>query len=227
MPRWARRGPARAARLLLRDGIILPTSALWASVCVDGLENLAGVEPPVLFVPNHVSMLDVPVLCRALPFSWRRRVAPAIMAEYFLPWFRPEGRPRLQVLKRGLQLWLAALLFQAFPLPRGQGFRTSLQYAGELVDAGQCPTVFPEGTRSISGVGPFQAGIGLLAVRLGVPLVPVHIRGLERILPPDARWPRRGKVRVRFGAPLRIDPTEEAAEAARRVEAAVRDLAEA
>ncbi len=43
-----------------------------------------------------------------------------------------------------------------------------------------------------------------MAVRLQVPLIPVHLHGLERVLPPDGRWPRRGKVRVRFGAPLRF-----------------------
>jgi len=84
--------------------------------------------------------------------------------------------------------------------------------------------LFPEGTRSPSGeIGPFKRGVGLLAVELGVPVVPVCLDGLARVLP-KGRWPPRpGRVTVRFGAPLRFEAAS-ASLAARAVEQAVRAL---
>ena len=229
MPRWARRAPFRAARRLIRDGVILPALSPWTPLDVEGGEHLARLEPPVLFAPNHASVLDLPVLCRALPRSWRARTAPAITAEYFRPWWDPTRggfRGFFRGFVRGVQFRLAAALFQAFPLPQGQGFRDALRHAGELIDAGQCPVVFPEGTRSSRGILPFRAGIGLMATRLRIPVVPVHLRGMEHVLPPDCWWPRRAPVRVRFGAALRFEPGTEPQDATRRIEEAVRSLAE-
>ena len=80
---------------------------------------------------------------------------------------------------------------------------------------------FPEGERTEAGeVKPFQAGIGLIAVRLGVPVVPIRLRGVEKVLHRDARWPRPGRVEIVFGAPLYLEG-EDYAGLAKRVEEAV------
>ena len=85
--------------------------------------------------------------------------------------------------------------------------------------------LFPEGTRSRDGsLAAFKPGIGLLATRTGVPVVPVRIDGLHAILPPGNVRPRRGQVEVRFGVPLRAEPGEDSRAFTARLEAAVRSL---
>lgn len=67
--------------------------------------------------------------------------------------------------------------------------------------------VFPEGERSRDGtLLPFRQGLGIMVRELGVPVVPVRIEGLEAVYPRGAAWPRRGRVRIVFGAPLRFGP---------------------
>jgi long-chain acyl-CoA synthetase len=74
---------------------------------------------------------------------------------------------------------------------------------GGLVDRGVSVLVFPEGERSQDGrVGQFRNGLAVMARELAVPVVPVAISGLERVLPRGALWPRRGRVVVTFGEPL-------------------------
>jgi 1-acyl-sn-glycerol-3-phosphate acyltransferase len=61
-------------------------------------------------------------------------------------------------------------------------------------------------------------------VRLGIPVVPIHIHGLFEVFPIDASWPRPGPVRLRFGSPVAIHETEDFREAAKRIEEEVRRL---
>jgi 1-acyl-sn-glycerol-3-phosphate acyltransferase len=80
------------------------------------------------------------------------------------------------------------------------GARRALRYTGELINRGFCPLVFPEGSRTHDGaMMPFRPGVGMMAVRLRVPIIPVRIRGLYEIYPIHQWWPRRGPVEVSFG----------------------------
>jgi long-chain acyl-CoA synthetase len=102
----------------------------------------------------------------------------------------------------------------------------SLAHCGDLADDGTSLLVFPEGTRSIDGtIAPFKPGIGLLARELGLPVVPVYLDGLYRVLPKGRTLPQPGPARVVIGEPLHIDPSLSNAEAAGRLEAALRSLA--
>jgi 1-acyl-sn-glycerol-3-phosphate acyltransferase len=63
---------------------------------------------------------------------------------------------------------------------------------------------FPEGTRSRDGaMHPFRRGIAVLA-ETGVPVLPAWIDGTARLMPPGARYPRTGRARIRFGAPVQL-----------------------
>jgi 1-acyl-sn-glycerol-3-phosphate acyltransferase len=100
-----------------------------------------------------------------------------------------------------------------------------MRFAGKLVDEGCSILIFPEGRLSRDGaIESFKPGVGLLAVRLGVPVVPVHLDGLFSVLSFRDRWPKPGPVRVRFGRPLRFRETESFDDATWRIEAAVKDL---
>jgi len=117
---------------------------------------------------------------------------------------------------------LAALFFNAFPLPRsGPGARDTLRYAGELASDRWSILIFPEGHRTQRGeISTFQPGVGMMASRLGMPVVPVRLEGVDRVLHQSWRWPRRGGVRVSFGSPLMLEG-ENYTSLARRVEEAV------
>ena len=72
---------------------------------------------------------------------------------------------------------------------------------------------------------PFGPGVALLAVELGVPVVPIHLRGVYAILPKGSPVPRRrGPVEVTIGAPLRFPPGMDHAQAARQLEREIRKL---
>jgi long-chain acyl-CoA synthetase len=120
---------------------------------------------------------------------------------------------------------LAALFFNAFPLPRtGPGTRDTLRYAGELAAAGLSILIFPEGHRTEHGeIGRFQPGVGMMASRLQLPVVPIRLEGLDRVLHQTWRWPRRGRVRVSFGPSLELQGDDYLA-LADRVERAVSSL---
>ena len=81
-----------------------------------------------------------------------------------------------------------------------------------------------EGRRTDDGtIGRFQPGVGMAAARLQVPVVPVRLDGLDRILHHKWKFPKRGNARVAFGRPIRLEGTDYA-DLARQVEEAVRSL---
>ena len=224
-PEWNRSKPARWVRRIGLPGLILPLTRIFAWVKAEGLDNLRAIEPPVIFASNHQSHLDVPAILCALPPHWRYRVAPAMAKEFFDAHFHPTNYPWRKRFTNGLNYYLAALVFYAFPLPqREAGAREALRYAGDLASDGNCILIFPEGKRTDAGeILPFQPGVGMLAARLRVPVVPIRIVGLERVLHKSAGFPKPGRVRVRFGPALRIEGDDYAV-LAKQIEDAVRKL---
>ena len=124
--------------------------------------------------------------------------------EYFDAHFHPERYGWSKWLVNSVVYWLVALFFNGFPLPQTEaGARQSLRYIGELVSAGWSILFSPEGGRTEAGeIQSFQAGIGLLASRLKIPVVPVRLRGLEKVLHRHSHWPHPGTVELVFGPPL-------------------------
>jgi len=224
-PAWNQSRLARAVRRVSLPTWILPLARVFARVHVEGAAHLEGLQGPVLFAANHQSHLDTPAILAALPAAWRYRVATAMAKEFFKAHFFPDGHSRRQWLTNSINYWLAALFFNAFPLPqREAGTRQTLRYAGELLNRGQSILIFPEGKRNPTGhIGRFLPGVGMIASRLGVPVVPVRLDGLDRVLAPDWKMARPGRVRVAFGPPMSLGGDEYAALAA-QVEDAVRRL---
>jgi 1-acyl-sn-glycerol-3-phosphate acyltransferase len=180
----------------------------------------------VIFAANHSSHFDTAVLYAALPRRWRRRLAPAMSQDFFRPLFERRRFSREEFGKAAGQFALACGLFNAYPLPQKMGgARRALRFTGELIDRGYCPLVFPEGERTPSGeMLAFKSGIGLMARRLGVPVVPVHLEGVYEVYSMHHEWPKPGRVTVRFGRALRFEEAGDYLEAAAAVEQAVRGL---
>lgn len=212
-PKWNRTKWADWFRTVNQNVWLLNLARIFAWVRVEGRENLKGLEGPVIFASNHQGYFDTPILLLALPFGWRRRVAPAMRKEFFDAHFNPGKYGVFKWFTNSLNYWLSALMFNALPIPqREAGTRQTLRYIGELVEEGWCPLIFPEGKHSRDEtVLPFQAGAAMMAARLGVPVVPVRIRGSNRVLHPDWRMARPAFVKVRIGAPVRLEGEDYAA----------------
>ena len=169
--------------------------------------------------------MDTPAILWALPGRWRYRVAVAMAKEFFKAHFFPEQFTRSERLTNGLNYYLSSLFFNAFPLPqREAGARQTLRYIGDLVTDGWSVLIFPEGKRTVAGeINPFRPGIGMIGAKLHVPVVPVRLEGLEKVLHQKARMATPGPVRVSFGAPIELHGEDYAA-LTRQVEDAVRRL---
>ena len=224
-PRWTRRVWARA----IRDGSqalwILPLASMFTRRRVEGQTYLRQLRGPVIFASNHQSHFDTPAILSSLPLGWRRQLGVAMAKEFFEPHFAPSGYGIRERATSSALYHLAVLFFNAFPLPRsGPGTRDTLRYAGELAAAGVSILIFPEGHRTEHGeISAFQPGVGMMASKLRMPVVPIRLDGLDRVLHHTWRWPRRGTVRVSFGPPLELEGDDYAALAC-RVEHAVRAL---
>jgi long-chain acyl-CoA synthetase len=218
-PAWNRGALARAARRVLLPGFLLPLTRIFAHLRVDGLEHLEHIRPPVIFAANHQSYMDVPAILSALPSGWRYRVAPAVRKEFFEEHFH--GRS----FTNSLNYYLAALFFNAFPIPqREPGALQTLRYMGKLAEDRWCALIFPEGRMTRAGeIAPFQPGVGMIASKLGIPVVPIRIDGLDKVLHSTWKMARPGRVRIAFGPPLRLDGGDYLA-LARQVEDRVRRL---
>jgi long-chain acyl-CoA synthetase len=195
----------------------------WIALCcrlrVEGVENLTGLQGPVIFMANHRSFLDSAVATFALPgkFRWRLGIAAATAVLYReYAWAAPLGE----------------LALNAFPFPTGvdENIRPGLDYFGRLLDDGWNVLIFPEGqlNRGDRGIQTLRGGTGVIAVEMQVPVVPMTIEGTETIIPPDRLLPRRvGTVTVRFGEPVAIDGAAGYAAATNVIAAAMREVLEA
>jgi len=155
-----------------------------------GAENLP--EGPAVLAGNHVSYLD-PVLLWA-------------------------GCPRPVHFVAKAELWEIGWLgwaldhLWAFPVRRASADREMISTATGLLGRGELLGMFPEGTRSRDvandQLGEAQGGVAFIALRAGVPVVPVGIAGTDKALPAGAKVPRFPPVTIAFGEPLRPEDFE-------------------
>lgn len=156
---------------------------------VVGAEHVPA-DGPLIVVANHLSNADPPLLIVALP----RPLFFMGKAELFR--FPPLA-------------WLVRK-FGGFPVERGTADRAALRHAIKVLDQGIALGIFPEGGRSRTGdMRPGMAGVGLLALQSGAPVLPVGITGTE-VYPVNGDWPLRRPpgtprgVVVRFGEPFQV-----------------------
>lgn len=186
---WARRFPARWARTVLLESVVRPTVAAMARPERRGLDRLDSLDAPVVFAANHHSHVDAGLLLSSLPEPFRYKVFTAAAADYFF-------RTRVSGA-------IAALTLNAIPIERAKVTRRSADQAATLIADGWSMVIFPEGGRSPDGWGqPFRGGAAYLAIRCGVPVVPVHLQGTGRILPKGSKTLRPGRTVVTFGRPV-------------------------
>jgi 1-acyl-sn-glycerol-3-phosphate acyltransferase len=158
--------------------------SIFARIHVHGTSNVSPGRPYV-YMANHASLIDTPALFAYLPYQFR------IMAKRQLFW----------VPFMGWHLWTAG----HFPIDRTDPRRTarSLRNVIDGVRGGKSLAVFPEGTRTPDGrLQEFKPGAFKIALRAGVPIVPVSIRGTFELLPKTTLAPTPGRVDVIVGEPI-------------------------
>lgn len=216
-PRWSNSAWASRLRPAVNQVVFRWWLSIFCRLRISGEENLTNLQGPVLFMANHRSFLDPVIATWTIPEVIRSRLGIAAGTEVLYgkyPWFAP----------------LAELAFNAFPFPTGthENIRPGLDYIGRMLDDGWNILIFPEGglNRSERPLLDLKGGTGVVAVEMGVPVVPLVIQGTEKILPPDTLVPkRRGQVSVRFGKPLNL-AGQEYADATASIESHLRHLLE-
>jgi 1-acyl-sn-glycerol-3-phosphate acyltransferase len=211
---WARSYPARAARVLLVEGVVKPAMDLLATPTVKGLDRLEDLDGrPVVFAANHHSHVDTPLMLSVIPEPWRHHLFIGAAADYFFG--------------NRVTSTLSALVIGAIPIERTKVTRNSADQAAELLDDGWSMLIFPEGGRSPDGWGQaFRGGAAYLSLRCGVPVVPVHVEGTGRVLRKGKNVPRPSPTTVTFGVPLVPEEGEDSRRLAARIETAVAELAD-
>lgn len=206
---WARSPPARVAREAILRVVFGALLAYYTRCRTTGIQRLHGTPAPVLFVANHASHIDTPLILRALPRAWRRRTAVTAAADYFYADRRVAA--------------LVSLVFNTVPVHREGG---GLEPVEALLADGWSVLVYPQGTRSRGpDPEPLRTGAAVLAARRGLAIVPIRVGGTHAAMPPGQSWPRRRlwqrrhPVEVTFGAAIHPRSSEERHEVMERLQA--------
>lgn len=148
-------------------------------------EDIRSGRQPVIFMSNHESQLDPPLLIGAIPVPAVYIAKKEVKYIPFVGW--------------------AAMCAGVIWIDRGNHDRAvaSIREAARKVRNGRNVVIFPEGTRTRTGeLLPFKKGGFNLALEAGVPIVPLATVGGFQTLPPGARGVRPGRYVVSFGAPV-------------------------
>jgi 1-acyl-sn-glycerol-3-phosphate acyltransferase len=167
------------ARVMLRLAL--------SPVTVEGAERLRGLGTAV-FASNHLSYYDTPVLFAKLPFQFRILAKAPLWKIPFIGWY----------LQRSGQVPIDQSSARAGVASLGRGVKT-LQSGLDLV-------IFPEGGRAATGhLQPMVAGAAWMAIKAGVPLVPLTLVGTYELLPIHVYALRPRPLKLVIGEPISTD----------------------
>ena len=183
----ASQGPASRALYYVVRAIVAGFTRAWTRMGIEGREHVPKQGAFVL-APVHRSNMDTPIAACVT----RRRL-------------RFMGKDSLW--KSGPVAWVLSAL-GGFPVARGTADREALNRCIAVLQAGEPLVLFPEGERK-SGpeVQPLFDGAAYIALKAGVPIIPVGIGGSEAVMPKGARFIHPKKVHVIIGAPIPVPPT--------------------
>jgi len=151
---------------------------------IEGLEKI-DPEGSYVFVSNHVSYMDTPVVLGHIPVQFRFLAKKSLFNVPFL----------------GYHLKRAGHLSVPRENPR-QALKTMAEAGRVIRDRGISVLIFPEGGRSLDGLKPFKEGAAYIAINAGVPVVPVALEGTLQVLPMHSLNVRPGHVVMRIGDPI-------------------------
>ena len=145
------------------------------------------IDHPYVFMSNHQSLYDIPALIQSLPGQTRFLAKRSLFQIPIFGW----------ALKAGG--------FVSIDRENRSRAGESFSDAVQRVQSGSSVVVFPEGTRSLDGeLLPFERGGFLLAIKSGVPIVPVGIHGSLQVRSRDSWMVRPGRITVAVGEPIDV-----------------------
>ncbi|MEE8583743.1 MAG: 1-acyl-sn-glycerol-3-phosphate acyltransferase, partial [Acidobacteriota bacterium] len=152
---------------------------------------------PFIIAANHSSHLDFGAVMAAFRSATDSRKAKQLhivgARDYFFD--------------TPVKSWFYSSFLNIIPIEREETSLGGLRLVRSILSTGEPVLIFPEGTRSISGrLQDFKPGLGLMALELDVPIIPVYIHGTFQSMPKGKRFPSRGRVDVYFGQPILMDP---------------------
>jgi 1-acyl-sn-glycerol-3-phosphate acyltransferase len=168
------------------------TLRLLCRPTVEGLEHVPDTGGFIV-ASNHLSFLDSVLMQGIFP----RAVSFFAKAEYFT-------QPGLR--GKGMRFFFES--FGSVPVDRDRqsGAVEALFGLTSIINAGHGVGIYPEGTRSRDGrLYRGKNGVGWLALATGAPVIPVGLRGTEKLQPPGKNMMRPAKFEMRVGAPLQFD----------------------
>lgn len=153
-------------------------------VRVEGMENIDPART-YIFAGNHSSQYDIFAFQGYFPHDFR--------------WIAKKELFRIPVFGQAMHR------VGYIPIDRSHGRQAlkSLDEAAGRIAAGSSVLIFPEGTRSVDGqLQDFKTGAVLLAIKAGVPIVPIGLNGSYEVLPKGRLLPRSGEILIRIGVPI-------------------------
>ena len=204
-PTWALTTPMRWLRALVYHAVTWPATLDHGLAQSGRTRKAEGREWPVAdhLQPRRISRCRIPALGTALALS-NSRLSVAMLGELLASMRHPpKGTNWFKAIREKLDYALVVALFNVFPIFQRYGFRESFAFAGEAVDRGYSVVVFPEGRRKENGeMQAFQSGIGLLANKLDLPVLPMRIDNMFELRKKKQRFSRR--IVVNIGEPVTI-----------------------
>ncbi len=164
-------------------GALLAVSGV--KVKVEGLEKIT-TDGSYVFVSNHLSYMDTPVALANIPVRFRFLAKRGLFQIPFLGWHLGRaGHIRV-------------------PREDARAAVKTMTLAAQLVrKEGVSLLIFPEGGRSRTGeMRDFKEGAAFIAIKAGVPLVPIALKGTREVLPFGSGMVRKGTVAMRIGDPI-------------------------
>lgn len=172
----AQRYPRAWGRILLKTAGV--------TIRVTGMEHL-DKQATYVFAGNHSSQFDIYSFQAYFPHDFR--------------WIAKKELFNIPIF--GLAMRKVGYI--AIDRSRGREALKSLSQAARRISAGSSVLIFPEGTRSRDGrLQPFKSGAILLAIKSGVPVVPIGFNNTASVLPKGKLLPRGGKIVIRIGKPI-------------------------
>jgi 1-acyl-sn-glycerol-3-phosphate acyltransferase len=179
---WDRTGNTQHRVMLVWARILLRLGGIRCAVY--GADKIDPNRAYVL-VSNHASYMDTPVIISAIPLQFRFFAKKGLFSIPFIGWHLGKAG-HLQVARGDARASLK-----------------SMSEGAKLIsEKGISVLIFPEGGRTQAGLRPFKEGGAYIAIKAGVPAVPVALVNTRKVLPMHSLMLRPGDVEIHLGDPI-------------------------
>jgi 1-acyl-sn-glycerol-3-phosphate acyltransferase len=180
----------RKGRVVHRYARLWGKTALLANrvkVKIEGMEHLNG-KGPYIFMSNHQGSYDIFALLGHLPYQFKWLAKKELFSIPFFGWTMAAAG-YIRIDREGTRETVEAM-----------------NDAAQKIRDGMSVVIFPEGSRSPDGsIQPFKKGGFTLAIKSGVPIVPIAISGSRDIMPKDKLTAASGEIRIRMDHPIKTE----------------------